>query len=287
MAEKKGLRYEVRKWILLNVAVFMQVFGIHVFQTPNGFATGGVSGIAILLRSALPILTQAEYMAIINILLLVVGIFVLGKDCGVKTIICTVLFSVEAKLLEMVLPITAPVTDQPFLELVYGILLTSIASAILFYYNTSTGGMDIVAMILARRSSLDVGKACFAVNALIAGATFFLFDVKVGLYSCLGLFAKSFVVDAVIEQFDVCKAFTIITSKPKEIEQYVMTTLHHGVTSYDARGEYTGEQKTVLLTVCRRMDAVRLQKHVKRADPAAFIIITTTSEIIGRGFRTM
>lgn len=287
MAEKKGLRHEVRKWILLNVAVFMQVFGIHVFQTPNGFATGGVSGIAILLRSALPILTQAEYMAIINILLLIVGIFVLGKDCGVKTIICTVLFSVEAKLLEMVLPIAAPVTDQPFLELVYGILLTSTASAILFYYNTSTGGMDIVAMILSKRSSLDVGKACLAVNVLIAGATFFLFDVKVGLYSCLGLFAKSFVVDAVIEQFDVCKAFTIITSKPKEIEQYVMTTLHHGVTSYDARGEYTGEQKTVLLTVCRRMDAVRLQKHVKRTDPAAFIIITTTSEIIGRGFRTM
>ena len=287
MAEKKGLLYEVRKWVLLNFAVFMQVFGIHVFQTPNGFATGGVSGIAILLRSAFPILTQAEYMAIINILLLVVGIFVLGKECGVKTIICTVLFSVEAKLLELVLPIAAPVTDQPFLELVYGILLTSTASAILFYYNTSTGGMDIVAMILARHTSLDVGKSCLAVNALIAGATFFLFDVKVGLYSCLGLFAKSFVVDAVIEQFDVCKAFTIITSHPKEIEQYVMTTLHHGVTSYDAKGEYTGENKTVLLTVCRRVDAVRLQKHVKRTDPGAFIIITTTSEIIGRGFRTM
>lgn len=287
MTEKKGLFYEIRKWLILNFAVLLQVFGIHVFLTPNGFATGGVSGLAILLRSALPLMTQAEYMAILNILLLIVGVAVLGKSCGVKTIICTVLFSVEAKLLEIVLPISAPVTDQPFLELVYGILLTSVASAILFFYNTSTGGMDIVAMILSRKTSLDVGKACLAVNALIAGATFFLFNVKVGLYSCLGLFAKSFVVDAVIEQFDVCKAFTIITTKPDEIEQYVMTTLHHGVTSYDAKGEYTGEQKTVLLTVCRRIDAVRLQKHVKRTDPGAFIIITTTSEIIGRGFRTV
>ena len=101
----------------------------------------------------------------------------------------------------------------------------------------------------------------------------------------LGLFAKVFLVDDVIESMDMCKAFTIITSKPEEISAYIMQDIRHGVTTYPAKGAYTGADKTVIVTVCRRSEAIRLRRRVLSIDPHAFIIITKTSEIMGKGFR--
>ena len=83
----------------------------------------------------------------------------------------------------------------------------------------------------------------------------------------------------------MCKSFTIITSKPEEIEKYIMTEMKHGATTYKANGAYTGAERTVIITVCRRSEALRLRKTVKEIDPHSFIIITKTSEIMGKGFR--
>jgi uncharacterized membrane-anchored protein YitT (DUF2179 family) len=83
----------------------------------------------------------------------------------------------------------------------------------------------------------------------------------------------------------MCKSFTIITTKPDEIDEYIMTELKHGATTYKANGAYTGEERTVIITVCRRSEAIRLRKKVKEIDPHSFIIITKTSEIMGKGFR--
>ena len=101
----------------------------------------------------------------------------------------------------------------------------------------------------------------------------------------LGLFAKVFVIDDIIDSMNLCKAFTIITTKPDEINQYIMQDIHHGVTTYPAKGAYTGADKTVIVTVCKRFEALRLRKKILSIDPHAFIIITKTSEILGKGFR--
>ena len=126
----------------------------------------------------------------------------------------------------------------------------------------------------------------------IAAATFVRFtdgvaglDAQTGLFSMLGLFAKVFVVDDIIDSINLCKSFTIITTEPDEITSYIMKDIRHGVTTYPAKGAYTGAEKTVIITVVRRSEAIRLRKKVLSIDPHAFIIINKTSEIMGKGFR--
>ena len=263
--------------------------GIYFFKAPNGFATGGVSGIAIIL-ARLPFsltlgITQSLYMMIINVILLILGVLILGKKCGFMTIYCSVMLSAENMLFEHFFPLESPLTSQPILELVYAVLLTGIGSAILFKFKASSGGTDIVALILKKHSSLNVSQALLVTDFLIAASTLIVYNAEVGLYSLLGLFAKVFVIDDILDSINLCKAFTIITTKAREIEDFILKDLRHGATTYHAEGAFTGEEKEVIITVCKRSEALRLRRRVKEIDPHAFIIITKTSEIMGKGFR--
>lgn len=283
--EQNNKAHRFRDFIALNLGILLLSAGVYFFKTPNGFATGGVSGISILLSRLFPVLSQGAYMMAINVLLLIIGGIVLGRECGLLTVFCSLLFSAETWLLEYLVPLSSPLTDQPFLELVYAILLTGIGSALIFRCNASSGGTDIVALILKKHTDLNVGRALLLTDFLIATSNFFVSGVTAGLYSLLGLFSKAFLVDSIIESLNLCKAFTIITTRPDDIERYIMEELHHGITRHDAIGEYTGERKNVLMTVCPRADANRLKRRIREIDPEAFVIVTSSSEIIGRGFR--
>ena len=173
------------------------------------------------------------------------------------------------------------------MELVYAMLLTSIGSALIFNSDASSGGTDIAALILKKFTNLDVGKALLTVDSAGAASSFFVFDIQTGLFSLLGLFAKAFLVDSVIESLNTCKYFVVITTKRDEISQYIIKTLHHGVTVNSAVGEFTKDERTMIHTVCKRIEAITLQRKIKDVDPHAFTIITTSSEIIGRGFRSI
>jgi len=155
----------------------------------------------------------------------------------------------------------------------------------LFFTDSSSGGTDIVALILKKYTNLDIGKALLATDFIIAVSSFWVFGIQTGLFSLLGLFAKAFLVDGVIENMNTSKYFTIITSKPDEISSYITESIHHSFTKIQGVGGYTGEERTVLLTVCRRVEGARLKKIVKQIDPGAFVIVSNSSEIIGKGFR--
>lgn len=282
---KKTAKEKLIQHLFLNFGILLMAVGIYFFKATNNFATGGVSGISVIMAKILPFLSQATYMLIINVALLIVGLIVLGRSCGLLTIYSSIMLSIETWLFEYFIPLDSPLTAFPLLELVYAVLLTGIGSAIVFKCNSSTGGTDIVALILKKYTSLNVGQALLLSDFVIAASTFLIYDVKTGLFSLLGLFAKVFVVDDILDSINMCKAFTIITTKPDEIDDYIMKDLKHGATTYGASGAYTGEGRTVILTVCRRGEAIRLRKKVKEIDPHSFIIITKTSEIMGKGFR--
>ena len=276
---------KIKYWLVLNCGILMLAVGIYFFKAPNGFATGGVSGVSIVIAKIFPAVSQATCMMVINVLLLVVGILVLGKDCGGLTIYCSLMLSLENWLFEYFVPISAPLTSYPLLELVYAVLLTGIGSAVVFKCKASSGGTDIVALILKKYTEMDVGKALLVSDALIAASTFLVYGIEAGLFSMLGLFAKVFVIDDILDSMNMCKSFTIITTKAKEIDEFIMNDMHHGATTHEARGAYSGEQKEIIITVCRITEALKLRRKVKEIDPQAFIIITKTSEIMGKGFR--
>ena len=280
---------KTKYWSSINLGVLLVALGIYFFKAPNGFATGGVSGISIILAK-LPFsihygIKQSIYMLIINVLLLVLGVIFLGKRCGWLTIYCSLMLSLENMIFEYLVPLDGTLTSYPLLELVYAVLLTGIGAAILFKCNASSGGTDIVALILKKYTSLNVSSALLVTDALIAFSTFFVYDVQVGLFSMLGLFAKVFIIDDVLDSINMCKSFTIITTKAEEIDKFIMEDMHRGATMYRAEGVYSHSEKQVIMTVCRRSEALKLRKRVKEIDPAAFIIITKTSEIMGKGFR--
>ena len=267
-------RGKIKKFFFMNIGCILLAMGVYFFKIPNGFATGGVSGISTILAQTTPI-SAGIWIWLLNFVLMALGFIFLG------------IYSAVTYLLEVFMPVTNPLTDQPFLELVYAMLLTSIGSAIIFNSDASSGGTDIVALILRKYTSVDVGKALLIVDFVVAAGAFIVFDIRTGLFSLLGLFAKAFIVDGFIESLNTCKYFVVITSKREEISEFIIKTLHHGATITSATGEFTGEVKTMIHTVCKRFEAIKLRNRIKEIDPHAFIIITTSSEIIGRGFRSV
>ena len=276
----------LKNFLLMTSGCILLAFGVYFFKIPNGFATGGVTGVATVLAKIIPV-TPGVLIWGFNIALMIIGFIFLGRQNGIKTVYCSMFYSAITYLLELLIPLTAPLTDQPFLELVYAMLLTSIGSAMIFNANASSGGTDIVALILKKYTAIDVGKALLIVDFFVAASSFAVFGIKTGLYSLLGLFAKAFIVDAVIENLNTCKYFVVITSEREKISEFIIKNLHHGVTVSTVIGEYTKEEKTMIHTVCKRSEAVKLRSKIKEIDSHAFIIITTSSEIIGRGFRSV
>ena len=277
----------LKKFLLVNLGVFLLTTGVYFFKLPNNFSTGGVSGISILLGNFVPIST-ASLMAVINVALLVVGYIFIGREFGFWTTYCSLMYSLETWILEKAYPMTAPFTDQPLLELVFAMMLPGLGSALLFYCNASSGGTDIVAMILKKYTSIsDIGKALFASDSVIALAACFLFGVETGMFSILGLFLKAFVVDSVIESINLCKFFSIVTSKPTEICDFIIKDLHHSSTVVDGEGAFSHQDKKVVLTAVRRGEAIRLRQRCKQIAPHCFMFITNTSEIIGKGFTSV
>lgn len=275
----------IKEYALLTLGTVIMVIGIYFFKFPNNFSTGGVTGIAVVLSRYMPSLSRADIVMAINIALLGLGFAVFGKNFAGKTVYVSLLMSGLTWVLERAIPMSAPMTSQPLLELVFAVALPAVGSAILFNMDASSGGTDIVAMVLRKYTSLDIGKALMCSDLLITLMACVAFGMETGLFSILGLLMKSLLVDMVLENINTHKYFHIITTKPAEIEAYITGTLKRGATELHGEGAYTHEGRTVLLTVMKRHEAVLLRRYVKRVDPHAFVLIINTGEIVGKGFR--
>ena len=290
---------KLKNFSYMTIGTLLLAIGVYFFKTPNGFATGGVSGLAIVLNRLILNLTGHEIafistgslIMIMNVILLIAGFIFINKEFGIKTVYCTLLYSGVIWLLEILFEkvyyIEMPLTDQPMLELFFATILAAVGSALLFNVDASSGGTDIIAIMLKKLTDINVGTALLIADSIVAVSAFFVFDVKTGLFSIFGLFMKSFLVDGIIENLNLCKYFTIITEKPDEICEFIMMNMHHGVTKHEAEGAFSHRPKTVLLTVCRRYEAHIIKAKIKELDPTAFIMITNSSEILGRGFRSL
>ena len=279
---------KAKQWIweflLLTVGTGMVAIGTYFFKFPNQFSTGGVTGIAVILSSIFPAISSSLFASVINVLFLFLGFIFLNRGFGVRTVYCSLLFSGMLTGLEWLVPMSAPLTDEKLLELFFGVIFPALGSAILFNAQSSTGGTDILAMILKKYTSLDIGMALLYVDVLIAGSTMVLINVETGLFSLLGLVLKSVLVDSVIESLNRKKSFILVTSCPKEVCDFITHDLHRSATFWKGEGAYSHQDKWVVLTALSRAQAVALRRHLKAIDPHAFMLITNSSEIFGKGF---
>lgn len=276
----------LERYLLLTVGSLIMAVGIYFFKFPNNFSTGGVSGLSLILGRMLPseLLTPSTFVLIINTALLIVGFIFLGRNFAFSTVYCSMLLSLAVNVMERFYPMTQPLTNQPLLELCFAVLLPAFGSAILFNLNASSGGTDIVAMIVRKYTSLNIGMALMVADALITVAGLFCFGIQAGLFCILGLLMKSVLVDYVMDSFRTKKCFQIITTNPDPIVEFITVNLHRGATLEDVYGAFHHERKTMIITVLTRAQALALRRFIHTNDPHAFMVITASTEIVGKGF---
>ena len=287
---QKGITYKMKEklkhFLLLTASTLIMAVGTYFFKFTNNFTFGGITGLAVLVADKTSI-SASDFSFIVNMLLLVLGFVVLGKKFAAKTAYCSILLSVALSTLERVCPMDHPLTDQTMLELCFAIALPALGSAILFNIGSSSGGTDIIAMILKRYSSFDIGKALLMTDIMITVAGCFVFDIKTGLYSFLGLTIRSFMIDNFIEGFNLSKYFNVVCDEPEPICNFLVHELKRSATIVHAQGAFSGKDKYIVFTVLSRPQAVRLRNFIKENQPSAFMLISNTSEIIGKGFHSI
>lgn len=271
------------EYFLITISTLLVVVGVYLFKFPNNFTFGGVTGFAVLI-SRITKFTPSGITNIINLILLAVGFVFLGRNFGIKTVYVTVLTSVGLGVMEKLFPMTGPLTNQSLLELIFAVFLPAVGSAILFNIGASSGGTDILAMILKKYTSFNIGSALFVTDLVVVIATFFVFGFETGLFSSLGLMMKSLFIDRTIETLNLCKYFNVICDNPEPICEYITKELHRSATISYAEGAYSHKKKAIIFTALRRSQAVQLRNFVKEIEPNAFILISNTSEIVGNGF---
>lgn len=277
----------IKFFLLLNCGLMLTALGISLFKTPNHFAFGGTSGISIILSTLFPKWNVGIFMWIVNGALVLLGFIFLGIRSMGWTIYSSFALSFYVSLCESVVPLSNPLTADTFLELCFAVILPALGSAIVFNVGASTGGTDIVAMILHKHTSLEIGRALMLSDLGIVLVAAYLYGARTGLYCILGLVLKCTVVDGAIESLNLRKVCTVISKYPDLVKDFIINELHRSATEQPAFGAYTHDRKKVLMTVLTRAEAARLRIYLRKIDPQAFMTIVNSSEIVGKGFRSI
>lgn len=239
----------IKKYSILTVGAVVLALANYVFKFPNHFSFGGVAGFAVILSGMFGG-SASTYTFVINMLLLLIAFPILGKEVA-----------------QYVYPIDKPITNQPVLELVFSFMLLAVCSAIFFFMDASSGGTDIIALILKKYTSVSIGMALLLVDFAVVVISFFVYNPTVGLFSFAGFLAKSFFIDSVIESLNLCKYFTIVSDDADTICDYIHKELNHSATIMSAEGSYSHEPKKVIITVVNRDQALKLRKFVRSVEP--------------------
>lgn len=284
---KKFIR-RLGEWSLLTLGASLIAVGVYFFEFLNHFTTGGVSGLSIILERLFPAVSAATFMLGINVALLIAAFLIIGRSFGIRTVYCSALISAETFLLEKFVARTEPLTDQPTLEMLFMILLPTLGAAMLFYFGASSGGTDVVAMIIKKFSPLNISKALFAADFLIVMMLLFCgFGVQTWLFSVLAFLARILLTDTLLKSMNTSKYCTVITppTHADALVGYILNTLEKSATiNRDFVGAYRGDRRTVLLTAMKPRQAAQLKEFAKTLDEEIFIIVSSTHEITGEGF---
>ncbi len=282
-----NVKNTIWSYIKITAGTVLMGIGVYFFEFPNHFSTGGMGGISLVLSEIFPNFSPGSLVMILNIAFLIVGYLMLGKGFAAKTVYCSVLFSGIVWVLEFLVPMTKPLTNNMLLELLCDMILVSLGGAIVFNEDGSSGGTDIPAMIIRKYIGLDVGKSLLIIDFLVVFAMIFVYGVEIGLFSLFAIVLRALVVDNSMDSFNMSKYFMIITDKPDEILEYITFKLIRGATVIpNCQGGYTKNVKTIILVVIDKRQAVHLKKEIKKIDEGSFTIIGNSSEIMGDGFKT-
>lgn len=264
------------------VGAFIMAIATSLFLLPNQLSSGGVAGIATIFYYFLKI-PMGTTILIFNIPLFIFAVYKLGKSFFLKSIIGTISFSVSVDLLDRF----SSLTQDRFLACIYGGIIIGLGTAIILKANSSTGGSDLVSMIVKEyNANIRTSNVIIIIDTVIVGLNVIFFrEIEVGLYSAIAIYLMGKIIDIVFEGIYFTKLLVIISDRSQEISEQIGEKVRKGVTGLYGKGMYTNEQKVVLICAASRGDVSKVKQVAKKVDPKSFIIIANAREVVGLGFK--
>ena len=268
----------------MTLACFCYAVGISLFVEPNNIASGGVTGIAIILNKAIGGSTGIWFF-VINIPILLIGMWKFGFKFLMSTVYCTTIISVFTDLLSRY---GSPLTNDVLVATIAGGILTAIGMGGVFKAGATTGGMDIVVKLCKLKFPyMKTGSLFLIMDFLVVLASAFVFqDIDRAFYSAMEVFVTSTLLDMVLYGRDGAKLIYIISDKSEKIAARLLDELNIGVTYMEGQGAYSGREKKVIMCVTKKQIAPRAEEIVKEEDPNTFMIVSSASEIYGEGYKS-
>lgn len=282
--DKKKIGKKFMGYVLMTLACFCYAVGISLFVEPNNIASGGVTGIAIILNKAIGGSTGIWFF-VINIPILLIGMWKFGFKFLMSTVYCTTIISVFTDLLSRY---GSPLTNDVLVATIAGGMLTAIGMGGVFKAGATTGGMDIVVKLCKLKFPyMKTGSLFLIMDFLVVLASAFVFqDIDRAFYSAMEVFVTSTLLDMVLYGRDGAKLIYIISDKSEKIAARLLDELNIGVTYMEGQGAYSGREKKVIMCVTKKQIAPRAEEIVKEEDPNTFMIVSSASEIYGEGYKS-
>lgn len=287
---KKNLLVELKNYAVITVCLFVIALGWTAFLIPNHMLGGGVNGISVIVYWVTGLSTGVTIFAL-NAVLILFSLKVLGWKFGLKTIYCIIMMSAFFSLLQEY--ITVPVISDRFLAAVIGGGIAGFANGIIFLTGGSTGGTDIITMVVNKYRNISLGRFTLAMNLVIIGSSFFVLSatplerIELIIYSLVGNFVSSYCVDLVFTGSKQSVQMFIFSSKPQVIADRIGNEMHRGVTLINGKGWYSKHDNDIIMVVARKTECQPVIRIVKQEDPQAFVSVNTVMGVYGKGFEAM
>lgn len=263
------------KHLIVITGSLIVAFAFNFFLIPYGILSSGISGIAILIGLLTPF-NIGLINLILNLPLLILGYYKLGRQITFNTITCVVSLSIFL----YILPV-ATVADNILLSSIFGGVISGLGIGLILKYSGTSGGLDIIAIIISRTSNVSVGMLLTAMNSIIVLISGSVFDWNIALYTMLSIFLTGKVLDT-IHTNHIKLTMQIVTSEGENIRQELIESVYRGITIMDGYGGYTQEKKQILMTVVTRYEMIQIKSIVRKHDQKAFINIYETVEVDGK-----
>lgn len=279
---KNKIVQTIQEYVIIALGCTIMAAGVSLFLLPNELSTGGFSGIATIVYYFFKVPMGVTVFSL-NIPLLIIAYFKIGKQLFARSIYGTIVFSLMIDLIDKI----TPLTHDRFLGCIYGGIFAGIGTAIILKFDASTGGSDLLSHIIrAYKKQYKSSSLILSVDTVVIALNVIFFkNIEIGLYSAIAIFLMGKMIDLIFEGVNFTKVIFIISPKYEEIAGQISASINRGSTGLFSKGMYTDQEKLTLLCVGSRTEAYEMQSIAKEIDKEAFIIIINAREVIGKGFK--
>jgi uncharacterized membrane-anchored protein YitT (DUF2179 family) len=288
----KQIAVGIKEYLIMAIGMYLYAFGWVACVIPAGGMGGGATGLSILLNHLFPQITMGTFVFIINFILLIIAGFIVGWNFGIKTIYCIVMLSIAMDVCDAVIPenilvyYTQNIDSHNILLVILGAVIAGTGVATSFSQGGSTGGTDIVAMIINKYRKISYGRIVVFSDFIIIASALFVSDFGIDgvIYGYVFVAVFGYTVDMIQAGNNNSNQIFIVTHDYQAMADAMLYKANRGATLLDAQGWYSKEEKKIVMVVCRKRDTSMILKIAKSVDPYAFISVGSVMGVYGKGF---